>query len=96
MAVGEPVSIYLDMGLGSRTEALRLQMGLELEGAGGLRVGSDGGRLRMGLCRRHGGLLKTLRVGDADGGGGLGVWPSIVWRTELICVMMQGKRLRRC
>lgn len=36
VAVGEPVNIYLDVGLGVRTEALRLQMGLELEGAGAL------------------------------------------------------------
>lgn len=36
MAVGEPVNICLDMSLGVRTEALGLQMGLELKGAGAL------------------------------------------------------------
>lgn len=78
MAVGEPVN----MGLGVRTKALRLQMRLELEGAGALGVGRDGGRLhgglRMGLSRRHGGFLHIWRVGGADGGGGLGVCSSVV------------------
>lgn len=36
VAVGEPVNIYLDMRLGVGTEALGLQVGLELEGAGAL------------------------------------------------------------
>lgn len=67
MAVAEPVNVYLDAGRGVRTEAPRLQV----EAAAGLRVGRDGGgrlrgRLSMGLRGRHGRLLETLRVGDAD------------------------------
>lgn len=94
VAVAEAMNVDLDI----RTEALRLQMGLELEGAGALRVGRDGGRLhaglRMGLCRGHGGFLNTWRVGGADGGGGLGVWPSVVWRTELICQRHKRRDIR--
>lgn len=77
MAVGEALNIYLDVGLSVWTGALRLQMRRELEGAGALRVGRDGGRLhgglRMGLCRGHGGFLNIWRVGGVDGGGGLAV-----------------------
>lgn len=76
VTVSEPVNAALDVGLGVWTEALRLQMGLELEGPCALGVGrGDAGRLygglRVRLCRRHGGLLNTWRVGAADGGGGL-------------------------
>lgn len=85
VAVAEPVNVYLDAGRGVRTEAPRLQV----EAAAGLRVGRDGGgrlrgRLSMGLRGRHGRLLETLRVGDADGGRGLGVWAGVVCRTEWI------------
>lgn len=82
--------VYLHMGLGVRTEALRLHVGLELDKSSALRVRGHGGRLRKGLCRRHGGLLGIRRVGGADRGGDLGVWSTSVWRTELICVEMQG------
>lgn len=100
MAVRESVNVPLDVGLGVWTEALRLQMGLELEGPGALGMGRrDAGRLhgglRVRLCRRDGGLLNTWRVGDADGRGGLGVWYSNVRRTELICEVMQGVSCRR-
>lgn len=36
VAVGEPVGVHLHMGLGVGTEARRMQMGLELEGAAAL------------------------------------------------------------
>lgn len=69
-AVAVAVAQAVNTDLGVRTEALRLQMGLELEGACALRVGRDGGRLhgglRMGLWRGHGGFLNTWRVGGAD------------------------------
>lgn len=87
VAVAEAVNIYLAMGLGVWTETLWLQMGLNLEGAGALRVGRDGGRLqrdlRVGLCRGHGGFLNIWRVGGAD--GQLGVQSSVVWMAVLIC-----------
>lgn len=71
VAVTEAVNIYLAMGLGVWSEPLRLQMGLEVEGAGALGVGRDGGglhrRLRVGLSRGHGGFLNIWRVGGADG-----------------------------
>ncbi len=76
VAVGEARNICLDLGLGVRTEALGLQMSLELKGAGALGVGRDGGRLHgglVGLSRRHGWFLKIWRVGGAVGGGGLSV-----------------------
>lgn len=99
MAVAEPVNVYLDVGLGVRTEALWWQVRLELEGPGTLRVGRDGGRLhgglRMRLWRRHGGFLSIRRVGGADGGGGLGVQSSVVWRTELICQRHARKVFKR-
>lgn len=78
MAVAEPLNIYLGAG----TEALRLHMGMVLKSAGALGVGRYDGRLhgglRVGLCRRHGGLLNIWRVGGTDGGNRLGVWSSIV------------------
>lgn len=81
VAVAEAV----DLRVWTRTQ--RLQMGLKLQGAGALRVGRDGVGLglglRLGLHRRHGGLLNVRRVGGAD--GGVGVRSSAVWRTELIC-----------
>lgn len=49
-----------------------LHVGLELEGISALRVGRHGG-WRMGMCGRHGGLLRMRRVGGADGGGELSV-----------------------
>lgn len=39
----------------------------------------------MGLRRRHGRLLDICREGGAKRGGGLGVLPSAVCRTELVC-----------
>lgn len=48
----------------------------------------------MGLCRRYGGLLNICGVGGVDRGGGLGVWSSAVWRTELICQRHQGNVIR--
>ena len=73
-AVAEPV-VYLDVGLGVRTEALRLHLGRELwEESGALWVGGDGGSWRVGLCRRHRGLLSDWRVGGGDGGGDGGCW----------------------
>lgn len=82
MAVGEAVNVYLDMGLGVRTEPLLLQMGRELRGAGALRVRRNAGRLHRGLSvglrRGHWWFLNIWRVGGADGGRGLGVWSGVV------------------
>lgn len=67
VAVAETMNIYLAVRLGGRTGTAGLQLGLEQEGAGALRVGRDGRRLhgvlRMGLGRGHGGFLKIWRVG---------------------------------
>lgn len=71
MAVAEPLNLCTGI------EALRLHGGVELKSAGALGVGRYDGRLhgglRMGLCRRHGGLLNIWRVG-----GRPDVWSSVV------------------
>lgn len=85
VAVAETMNIYLAVSLSGRTGTAGLQLGLQQEGAGALRVGRDGRRLHgmlwMGLGRRHGGFLKIWRVG----GDWLSVWHSAVWSTKLIC-----------